>query len=122
MYIDKASGGESAADFHISMLRGDSANATQVFEAVAIVGAHAHVGVHVETGDLRASLAHDRSLGILADASQTRYAAASARPRRDQAISPSTISAMPLLRTSKCRMSAHTALAGIAYSAQLPAP
>ena len=47
MYIDKASGGESAADFHISMLRGDSANATQVFEAVAIVGAHAHVGVEM---------------------------------------------------------------------------
>jgi hypothetical protein len=41
---------------------------------------------NVETGDLRASLAYDCGLGILAGTSQTQYAAASARTRRDQAL------------------------------------
>jgi hypothetical protein len=57
-----------------------------MFEAVAIIGAHAHVGMHVETGDLRASLAHDRSLGVLAGTSQAQHATASARTPRDQAL------------------------------------
>jgi hypothetical protein len=60
--------------------------ATQVFQAVAIVGAHAHIRVNIETGDLRTSLAYDCSLGILAGASQAQYAAASARARRNQAL------------------------------------
>ena len=41
---------------------------------------------NVETGDLRVSLAYDCGLGILAGTSQTQYAAASARTRRDQAL------------------------------------
>ena len=49
--------------------------ATKVFEAIAIVGAHAHIRVHIETGDLCASLAYDRGLGILAGTSQAQYAA-----------------------------------------------
>ena len=57
-----------------------------MFQANAIVGTHAHVRMHVETGDLRASLAYDRGLGILAGASQPQYAATSARPRRDQSL------------------------------------
>ncbi len=57
-----------------------------MFEAVAIVGTHAYVRVHIETRDLRASLAYDCGLGILAATSQTQHAAASARPRRDQAL------------------------------------
>jgi hypothetical protein len=42
--------------------------------------------MHIETGDLRASLAYDCGLGILAGASQAQYATASARTRRDQAL------------------------------------
>jgi hypothetical protein len=57
-----------------------------MFQAVAIVGAHAHVGVYVETSDLRASLAYDCGLGILAGTSQAQYATASARTSRDQAL------------------------------------
>jgi hypothetical protein len=45
---------------------------------------HANIRVHIECADLRASLAYDRSLGILAGASQAQHAAASARARRDQ--------------------------------------
>jgi hypothetical protein len=55
-----------------------------VLEAVSIFGTHAHVGVHVETGDIRASLAYDRGLGVLGGTSQTQHAAASARTSRDQ--------------------------------------
>jgi hypothetical protein len=40
--------------------------------------------VHIETGDLGVSLAHDRGLGSLAGTSQAQYATASARTRRDQ--------------------------------------
>jgi hypothetical protein len=58
----------------------------QVFEAVAVVGTHANVGVHIETGDLRASLARDRGLGVLAGTSQAQYATASARTSRDQTL------------------------------------
>ena len=50
-----------------------------MFEAVAVIGTHADVGMHIETGDFRASLAYDCGLGILAGTSQTQYAAASAR-------------------------------------------
>ena len=57
--------------------------ATHVFEAVAIVGAHVHVCVNIETGDLRASLAYDRGLGILAGTSQAQHAATSPQTRRD---------------------------------------
>ena len=60
--------------------------AAQVFKANAVIGPHAHVGMHIETGDLRASLAYDRGLGILAGTSQTQYAATSARTSRDQAL------------------------------------
>ena len=38
----------------------------EMLEAVAVIGTHAHVRVNIETGDLRASLAYDRGLGILA--------------------------------------------------------
>jgi hypothetical protein len=57
-----------------------------VFKAVAVIGAHAHVGVHVEAGDVCAPLADDRGLGILAGASQAQHTAASARTCRDQAL------------------------------------
>jgi hypothetical protein len=60
--------------------------ATQVFQAVAIVGAHAHIRVNIEAGDLRTSLAYDCSLGILAGTAQAQYATAAARARRDQAL------------------------------------
>jgi diguanylate cyclase (GGDEF)-like protein len=40
--------------------------------------------VHVETGDVCASLAHDCGLGIFAGASQAQHATASARTGRDQ--------------------------------------
>ena len=60
--------------------------ATKVFKAVAIVGGHTHIRVHIETGHLRESLAHDRGLGILASTSQAQYATASARTRRNQAL------------------------------------
>ena len=55
-----------------------------MLEAIAVIGTHAHVGVHVETGDVCASLAHDRDLSVLAGTSQMQYATASARPSRDQ--------------------------------------
>jgi hypothetical protein len=42
--------------------------------------------MHIETGDLRASLAYDCGLGILAGTSQTQYAATSARTSRDQTL------------------------------------
>jgi hypothetical protein len=42
----------------------------QVFEAVAVIGAHADVGVNIESSDLRAALAYDRGFGILAGAAQ----------------------------------------------------
>ena len=58
----------------------------QVFEAISIVGPHAHVGVHIGTGDLHAALAHDRSLGILAGASQAQHTTASARASGDHAL------------------------------------
>jgi hypothetical protein len=57
-----------------------------VFEAGAVTGAHAHVGVHVETGDLCAPLANDRGLGTLAGTSQAQYATTSPRTRRDQSL------------------------------------
>jgi hypothetical protein len=41
----------------------------QMFDAAAVIGTHTHVGVHVETGDLRASFAYDRGPGILAGTS-----------------------------------------------------
>ncbi len=41
----------------------------QMFEAVAVVGAHAHVGVHVETGHICTSLAYDGRLGMFAGTS-----------------------------------------------------
>ena len=50
----------------------------------AFTESHLHVGVNIETGDFRASFSYDRGLGILAGASQTQYAAASARTSRDQ--------------------------------------
>jgi hypothetical protein len=55
-----------------------------MLEANAIVGAYPHVRVHVETGDLCASLAHDRGLGVLASTSQAQDATALARTRGDQ--------------------------------------
>ena len=57
-----------------------------MLEAIAVIGTHAHVRVHIETGHLRASLAYDRGLGILAGTSQAQYAAASARTRREKAL------------------------------------
>jgi hypothetical protein len=42
--------------------------------------------VHVETGDLRASLAYDRGFGIIAGTSQAQHATASAWTHRDQAL------------------------------------
>jgi hypothetical protein len=42
--------------------------------------------MHIETGDLRASLAYDCGLGILAGTSQAQYAATSARGGCDQAL------------------------------------
>ena len=45
------------------------------------VGSAIHVGVHVETGDLRAALTYDRGLGILTATTQAQYAAASTRAR-----------------------------------------
>jgi hypothetical protein len=42
--------------------------------------------MHVETGNLRASLAYDCGFGILSGAAQAQYAAASARARRNQAL------------------------------------
>ena len=57
-----------------------------MLEAIAVIGTHAHVRVHIETGHLRASLAYDRGLGILACTAQAQYAAASTRARRDQSL------------------------------------
>jgi hypothetical protein len=57
-----------------------------MFEALAVIGTHAHVGVHVETGDVCASFAYDCGHGILAGDSQAQHAAASARTSRDQAL------------------------------------
>jgi hypothetical protein len=42
--------------------------------------------MHIETGDFRASLAHDRGLGVLAGTSQAHNPTASARTSRDQAL------------------------------------
>jgi hypothetical protein len=57
-----------------------------MLEAIAIFGAHAQVGVHVESGDVRAPFAHDRGFGILTAAPQPQHAAASAWTGGDQAL------------------------------------
>ncbi len=57
-----------------------------MFQTIAVIGIHAHVGVEVETGNLGAPLAYDRGLGILASAAQAQYTTASARTRRDQTL------------------------------------
>jgi hypothetical protein len=57
-----------------------------MFEADAIIGAHAHVRVHVESGDVRAPFAHDHCFGILTAASQAQHAAAPAWTGGDQAL------------------------------------
>ena len=51
-----------------------------------IAAAHAHIRVHIETGDLRASLAYDCGLGVRTSTSQAQHATASARTRRDQSL------------------------------------
>jgi hypothetical protein len=58
----------------------------EMFKAVAVTGTHAHVGMHIETGDVCAPFAYDRGLGVLAGASQAQHATASAWTSRDQAL------------------------------------
>jgi len=57
-----------------------------VFQAVAVIGAHAHVGVDIEPGDVRAPLAHDCRLGIFTAASQPQHPTSSAWTGGDQSL------------------------------------